>query len=83
MISGWIKTFKAKNKTSFLVSALICEKLGSCYSHPYNKKTLDKMKINKFSRAIRSSDKSTPHAHPDLVTWSICIQCHNLVEMHK
>lgn len=54
MISGWIKTFKAKNKSSFLVSALICKNLGSCYSHPYNKKTLDKKKINKFSRAIRS-----------------------------
>lgn len=51
--SRWIKTFKTKNKSSFLAVAPICKKLGSCYSHPYNKKKLDKCKLATFLGLIR------------------------------
>lgn len=93
MVKKWDYSRKKKTKLELLISVSTCKKLRIHHFYPYNKKMLDKLKINDFTWThyktevsgqiitLKSGERDHPERkRPDMFTWSRCLWGHKLIE---
>lgn len=67
--SKWLSLQKLKRpfkslQPGHLVPVPSCRELGSCYSHPYKQKKMNKLKINDFSRTHQRTEVTRQTSSP-------------------